>query len=184
MKRTKKFSLPFKMLASLMVSLLAALPAMAVDVQTFPNDTAAASGFTHGARITWDDLNATDNQLTTLQLFAIPTNTYIDRVAFYVDEPFTNSTVSATNLYLVIGVGGTTNFFFSSNCVDGAGIRILSGNSPQTLFTNMVVPYKATTSTNYLIATFAADASTVDTYVVGKIRILWRLVNPAKQGKF
>ena len=176
--KTKQHPLWFRALCAFMAALLLAVttPAVqAVDIQNLPNDTAARHGFTHAARVTWDDLNASDNSATVLQLFAIPTNCYIDRVAFYVDENFTNAayvaTGGATNLVLTIGVGGTTNAFFGSNTL------IYARSS---LSTNMLVPYRSTTSTNYLIACFsdALQESEVDAYLVGKVRIYWRLVDP------
>lgn len=181
MKRTKKCSLPFRALCAFMVALIVNLPVLslkAVDIQTLPDTVAGQHGFTHGAYITWDDLNAADNSSTTLQLIAIPTNSYVDRVAFIVPEEFTNSTASATNLLLCVGVGGSTNAFFTTNQIDGSTTMASSGLTLWTLSTNMLVPYKSTTSTNYLIATFSAGASTVDTYTRGKIRIYWRLVQP------
>ncbi len=156
---------------------LAIGPVLAVDVQVLPNNTRAQSGFTHAARITWDDLNAADASVVQIQLLAIPTNTYIDRVAFYVEENFTNAayvpTLGATNLVLNIGVGGTTNAFFPSNVLSYINFGVN---------TNLLIPYKATTSTNYLIATFSdgIQASAVDGYIKGKIRIYWRLIEPEK----
>ena len=152
-------------------------PAIALDVQVLPNNTRAQSGFTHAARVTWDDLNAADASVVQVQLFAIPTNTSIDRIAFYVEENFTNAayvpTLGATNLALNIGVGGTTNAFFGSNALSYANTAYS---------TNMLIPYRATTSTNYLIATFSdgIQGSVVDSYIRGKIRIYWRLVEPVK----
>lgn len=178
--KTKQHPLWLRLLSCVMAAciLIASTPALlAVDVQQLPNDTKAATGFTHSARITWDDLNASDNSCTVLQLALIPTNCYIDRVAYFVDENFTNATYvatgGATNLVLTIGVGGTTNAFFGSN-------TLIYAHS--TLATNLLVPYRATTSTNYLIATFSdgLQASEVDGYLVGKMRVCWRLVDLSK----
>ena len=178
--KTKQHPLWFRALAAFMAALVVAVSTptvYAVDVQTLPENTQAATGFTHQAKITWDDLNATDNSATVLQLFAIPTNCYIDRVGYYMDENFTNATYVATggstNLVLTVGVGGATNAFFGSNTLIYARSCAL---------TNLLVPYRATTSTNYLIATFSdgLQASEVDGYLVGKIRVFWRLVQPTK----
>jgi hypothetical protein len=166
--------------AMLLVTVLAPLQTMAVDIQTLPDTVAATSGFTHAARVTFDDLNNTDNAATILQLYNIPTNTYIDRVAWVIDDGFTNSTISATNLLLCVGVGGSTNAFFTTNQVDASSTMVGAGLTLFTLSTNMAVPYKSTTSTNYLVATLSAASSVVDTYTVGKIRIFWRVVQPAR----
>lgn len=162
--------------AMLLLTALAPLQVRAVDVQTLPDTVAATSGFTHAARVTWDDLNATDASVVWVQLFQIPTNSYIDRVAYFVEDQFTNTTYAATdstNVVLNIGVGGTTNAFFGSNTLIFAR---------QTLNTNLLVPYRATTSTNYLLATFSEGKidSQLDNYPAGKIRIYWRLVQPTK----
>ena len=182
--KTKQHSLWFRALSACMAAILLTvstpLPALAVDVQSLPLESQAAHGFTHAARVTWDDLNASDNALTTLQLFLIPTNTYVDRVAYYIEEPFTNSTISATNLLMSIGIPGTTNRFIAGQEIDQSTTMDLSGLTIQTLSTNLLIPYKSTTSTNYLIGTFSSGASTVDTYTRGKVRIYWRLINPAK----
>jgi hypothetical protein len=187
MKRNKKFSFLDKIGATLAISVilslnLAPLRTQAVDVQSLNDTVAGVSGFTHAARVTWDDINAADASVVQVQLFPIPTNSYIDRVAFYIEESFTNNTVASSNLVLSIGVGGTTNRFFGSNTIDGASIRIATGDTVWMLSTNLLVPYKSTTSTNWLTATFSdgAQASVVDNYVQGKVRILWRLVQPSR----
>lgn len=64
--------------------------------------------------------------------------------------------------------------------MDGSDTMINAGKTLFMLSTNMVVPYKSTTSTNYLIATYSAASSVVDTYVKGRMRIYWRLVQPAR----
>lgn len=180
-RQTKLFRLAvFAMLHAVLVATLAPVTAVALDVQELPTSAKGAHGFTHGALVTWDDLNATDNAATTLQLMRIPTNSYIDRVAWVIEEQFTNSTVSATNLLLCLGVGGSTNAFYTTNQVDGSDTMINAGKTLFMLSTNMVVPYKSTTSTNYLIATYSAASSVVDTYVKGRMRIYWRLVQPAR----
>lgn len=183
----KKQTFLTKLAAGLMLHamlVLALLPgvSLAVDIQSLPDESRAASGFTHGARVTWADLDAADASTVTLALFNIPTNSYIDRVAFYVEEGFTNTTVANTNLTLCLGVGGTTNRFYGTNYIDAGTARLLSGASPQSYSTNLLVPYFATTSTNYLTVTFSDGAATsvVDNYTRGKIRIYWRLVNPAR----
>jgi hypothetical protein len=180
--KIKQHSFLTRLTAAVCTTLLTAftiLPLSALDVQSLPIDSRAASGFTHAARVTWDDLNAADASVVTVQLFAIPTNSYIDRVGFYVEEYFTNSTIANTNLVLNLGVGGTTNRFIGSNNVDGASTRLLSGTGIQMLSTNLLVAYKSIDNTNYLIATFSDGTATaaVDNYVVGKIRIYWRLVD-------
>jgi hypothetical protein len=175
--KTKKYNLLTRFMAAFCAAFLIASPVWALDVQTLPTQSAATWGFTHAARITSDDLDNADASALTIQLFAIPTNSYIDRVAFFVEENFTNAayvpTLGATNLVINIGVGGTTNAFFGSNTLTYARFS---------LSTNMLVPYKATTSTNYLIANFSdgLQASEVDGYVRGKIRIYWRVVQPSK----
>ncbi len=153
----------------------------AVDSQALPLETRSSFGWTHAARVTWDDLNAADNSSTTLQLGTIPTNSYVDSVGWYIEWEFTNSTASATNLLLCLGVGGSTNAFFTTNQIDGSTTMASSGLTLWSLSTNMLVPYRGTTSTNYLIATFSAGASTVDTYTRGSIVIGWRL---RQLGKF
>lgn len=167
------------MVSAMLALNLAPLTVKAVDVQTLPDTVAAVSGFTHAARVTWDDLNAADASTVTLALSPIPTNCYVDRVGYYVEELFTNSTVANTNLTICIGVGGNTNRFFGTNYIDGGTPRLLSGASPQALSTNLLVPFLATTSTNYVTVTFSdgAAASVVDNYGVGKIRIYYRIVN-------
>ncbi len=162
--------------AMLLLTVLTPMQGRALDIQTLPDTVAATSGFTHAARVTWDDLNAADASVVWVQLFQIPTNSYIDRVAYIVEEHFTNTTYVAadsTNVVLNIGVGGTTNAFFGSNTLVFAR---------QTLSTNMLVPYRATTSTNYLVATFSEGKidSQLDNYPAGKIRIYWRVVQPTK----
>lgn len=184
--KMKRFSLVERFTTLVCTSLLAVIgilpmapmPVWAVDIQELPTDTKARSDFTHAARVTWDDLNAADASAVVLQLFAIPTNSYIDKVAFYVEEAFTNATYATgvdagSNLVMTVGVGGTTNFFFGSNTLIHAR---------STLATNMAVPLRATTSTNYLIACFSdgLQASQVDNYLVGKIRIYFRVVQPQK----
>lgn len=178
--KTKTHNLFTKLMAVFCAALLggpALMPAAyALDVQTLPDTVAATSGFTHAARVTWDDLNAADASVVSVQLFLIPTNSYIDRVAFYVEEQFTNTTYAATdstNVVINIGVGGATNTFFGSNTLIWAR---------QTLSTNMAAAYRATTSTNYLVATFSEGKidSQLDNYPAGKIRIYWRLVQPVK----
>ena len=164
------------------LSPLATLSVRAVDVQNLPEATAAFHGYTHAARVTWEDLDATDASTVTLALFAIPTNSYIDRIGFYVEQLFTNATVANTNLTLCLGVGGTTNRFYGTNYIDGGTPRLLSGASPQAYSTNLLIPYFATTSTNYVTVTFSDGAaqSVVDNYAQGKIRVFWRLVSPAR----
>lgn len=161
------------MLLALLISIISPVTVMAVDLQKLPFDTAAATGYTHVAKITWDDLNASDNSCTTIQLCPIPTNGFITKVAFYVSDSFTNTTAANTNLLLCLGVGGSTNYFTTTNQIDGSTTQ--GAKSIQCLATNMLVPYKATTSTNYMIATFSADGSTVDDYIKGKIQIYWKL---------
>ena len=175
--KTKNYNFLTQLMAAFCAAFLIASPGWALDVQTLPTSSQAASGFTHAARVTFDDLNNSDASALNVQLFLIPTNSYIDRVAYFVEENFTNAvyvpTGGATNLVLNIGVGGTTNAFFGSNTLIHAR-AVLS--------TNMLIPYRATTSTNYLIANFSdgLQASEVDGYVVGKIRIYWRVVQPSK----
>lgn len=175
--KTKKYNFLTQFIAVLCAAFLIASPVWALDVQVLPSNTAATSGFTHAARVTFDDLNNADASALVVQLFAIPTNSYIDRVAYFVEENFTNAvyvpTLGGTNLVLNIGVGGTTNAFVLSNTL--AYARFVYS-------TNMLVPYRATTSTNYLVANFSdgLQASEVDGYVVGKIRIYWRVVQPSK----
>jgi hypothetical protein len=168
--------------AMLVMTALMPLQLAALDVQTLPVDSKAATGFTHAARVTWDDINAADASTVTLALFGIPTNSYIDRVGFYVEEGFTNGTVANTNLTFCLGVGGSTNRFYGTNYIDAGTARLLSGGSPQAYSTNLLVPYFATTSTNYLTVTFSDGAATsvVDNYAVGKVRIYWRLVDLSK----
>ena len=168
--------------ATLLFTFAPAVTVRAVDVQVLNDTVAAATGFTHAARVTWDDLNAADASIVQVALFPIPTNTYIDRVAFYIEEGFTSTTAANTNLYLTVGVGGTTNAFFGSNMVDTSTTRLAAGETRFVLSTNMLIPYKSTTSTNYLTTTWggAGGSSTVDDYQAGKMRFYWRLVNPAK----
>jgi hypothetical protein len=182
-KQTFSFRLATLLMIHAMLALnFAPLRALAVDVQTLPDTVAAVSGFTHAARVTWDDLNAADASVVQVQLWPIPTNSYIDRIAFVMEEPFTNSVIASTNLMLSLGVGGNTNRFFGTNIIDGGSTRILSGTGIQFYSTNLLVPYVMTTSTNYLTATFSdlTASSTVDNYVVGKIRVYWRVVQPSR----
>lgn len=151
----------------------------ALDVQPLPLETQSRTGFNYAARITWADLDNTDNACTIIPLYPIPTNSYITRVGFYVEEEFTNSTASATNLLLCIGVGGSTNVFYTTNQVDGSPTMALAGLTVWGLSTNMLVPYKSTTSTNYLVATLSAASSVVDTYTRGKLAIYFHVVRPA-----
>ena len=175
--KTKNHNFLTQLAAAFCAAFLLASPVWALDVQSLPTETQARSGFTHAARVTWDDLNDADASAVVLQLFAIPTNSYIDRVAFVVEENFTNATyvptLGGTNLVLTIGVGGTTNVFLSSNALTYAN---------SWFNTNLIGGYKAATSTNYLIACFSdgLQASQVDNYLRGKIRIYWRLVQPSK----
>lgn len=165
---------------AVLLTILLAPVAQALDVQPLPLETQARTGFNYAARVTWDDLNAADNACTTLLLYPIPTNSYITRVGWYIEENFTNTTASATNLLLCLGVGGSsTNAFFTTNQVDGSDTMALSGLTLWGLSTNMLVPYKSTTSTNYLTAIFSAGASTVDTYTRGKMTIYFHVVRPA-----
>ena len=181
-KRSQRLSL--RLAASLMVyatilaTFLPVMPVRAVDIQALPLDSRAYSGYTHAARVTWDDLNAADASAVVLQLFAIPTNCYIDRVGFQVEEAFTNAAYATgidagSNLVMTVGTGGTTNFFFGSNTLIAAR---------STLATNSLVPLRATTSTNYLIVSFSdgLQAAAVDNYLVGKIRIYWRVIDLSK----
>lgn len=159
-----------------------ALPVIALDVQNLPTDTRAAHGFTHAARVVIDDLDNADASTVTVPLMLIPTNSYIDRVAFYVEEGFTNNTIANSNLTLCIGVGGNTNRFYGTNYIDAGTARLLSGASPQAYSTNLLVPYFATTSTNYLLVVLSDGAATsvVDNYARGKLRVYWRLVQPSR----
>ena len=183
--KTKQHPLWFRALAAFMAALVVAVSTptvYAVDTQALPENTRAATGFTHTALVTWDDLNNNgDLQTVTVQLGAIPTNCYIDRIGFNVEQVFTNATAASTNLCLALGVGGSTNRFYQTNYIDG-GYGGAGGRSPQAYVTNLLVPYFATTSTNYVIASFVdgANTSTVDDYTYGKIRIFWRLVQPSK----
>jgi hypothetical protein len=171
---------PFIVQALACLIVLAATTAWAADVQTLPEDTMARHGYTHAARITFEDLNNVDNAATLMRLWPIPTNSYIDRVAFAVTTPFTNNVLASTNLLLCVGVGGSTNAFFTTNQIDGSQTMALSGLTVWALATNMVTPYKATTSTNYVTATISAGASVVDSYTRGEIRIYWRSVEPGR----
>lgn len=166
--------------AMLVLTVFAPYQMQALDVQALPTEARASTGFTHGARVTWDDLNASDNSVTTLTLMTIPTNAYIDRVAYYIDEGFTSATAGATNLAMMIGITGTTNRFFGSNCIDSATGNISAGYTVFCLSTNLLIPYKSTTAAVNLLATFGSTGSTVDEYTAGKVRILWRLVEPVK----
>ena len=174
--KTKKYNFLTQLVAVFCAAFIIALPVVALDVQRLPLETTSVSGYTHAARVSWDDLNDTDNSATVVQLFLIPTNTYIDRVGFFVEENFTNAayvpTLGGTNLVLTIGVGGTTNLFLSSNTLTYAS---------SWFNTNLLGGYKATT-TNYLIACFSdgLQASAVDGYVRGKVRIYWRVVQASK----
>lgn len=166
--------------AMLLMTALMPLQLSALDIQTLPVEAKAATGYTHAARVTWDDLNASDNSLTTITLMTIPTNAYIDRVAFYIEEPFTNTVAAGTNLAITIGITGTTNQFIGSNCIDGASIQVANGFTRWVLATNMLVAYKSTTDAINLLATFGSTGSTVDNYTAGKVRIYWRVIEPAK----
>ncbi len=166
--------------AMLVMTALMPVQLSALDIQTLPNEAKAATGFTHAARVTWDDLNASDNSLTTVTLMTIPTNAYIDRVAYYIEEPFTNTVAAGTNLALTVGITGTTNRFFGSNCIDGASIQVNNGFTVWCLSTNLLIPYKSTTDAISLLATFGSTGSTVDNYTRGKVRIYWRVIEPAK----
>jgi len=179
--KTKKLNFLTQFAAVFCAAFLIASPVWALDVQTLPSNTAATSGFTHAARVTIDDLDNADASTVTVALGAIPTNSYIDRVAFFVEEGFTNATAANTNLTLRIGVGGNTNRFFGTNYIDG-GYGGAGGRSPQVYSTNLLVPYFATTSTNYITVTISDGAATsvVDNYARGKLRIYWRLVQPSK----
>jgi hypothetical protein len=165
---------------TIIILILAATPVGAVDIQALPEETSARHGYTYAAKITFEDLNNADNACTILRLGPIPTNAYVDRVAWAITTPFTNSTASATNLLLCVGVGGATNTFFTTNQIDCSPTMVLSGLTVWALNTNMVTPYKATTSTNTLQATISAAASTVDTYTRGELRIYWRIVEPGR----
>lgn len=176
----ERFASLLMLLAILLMTVAMPFQMQALDVQALPTDTRASSGFTHAARVTWDDLNASDNSLTTLTLMTVPTNAYIDRVAFYIEESFTNTVTAGTNLHLTVGITGTTNRFFGSNCIDGASIQVANGSTVWMLSTNLLVPYKSTTDAIGLLATFGSTGTTVDNYTAGKVRILWRLVEPAK----
>ncbi len=183
LKRQMRFSfrcaVALMLHATITISLLSPFAAVqAVDIQELPTDTKARSDFTHAALVTWDDLNAADASAVVLQLYALPTNSYVDKVAFYVEEAFTNATYATgvdagSNLVMTVGVGGTTNFFFGSNTLIAAR---------STLSTNMLVPLRSSTSTNYLIACFsdALQASQVDNYLVGRVRVYFRVVQPSK----
>lgn len=186
LKRQTRFSFRFAVAlmlqAILTLTLLAPFTVRAVDIQALPTSTTAASDFTHAALVTWDDLNAADASTVTLQLGPIPTNCFVDKVGFYVEEVFTNATVANTNLTLCLGVGGTTNRFYGTNYIDGGTARLLSGAAPQVYSTNLLVPYFATTSTNYVTVTVSDGAATsvVDNYATGRLRIYWRLVQLSK----
>lgn len=177
---TERFASLLMLLAMLTMTVAAPFQMQALDVQVLPTDTKAASGFTHGAKVTWDDLNASDNSLTTLTLMTIPTNAYIDRVAFYIDEGFTSTVTAGTNLHLTIGITGTTNRFIGSNCIDGASIQVANGFTVWCNSTNLLIPYKSTTAAISLLATVGSTGTSVDNYTAGKLRILWRVVEPAK----
>lgn len=177
---TERLASLLMLLAMLIMTVATPFQMQALDIQTLPTDTRATSGFTHAARVTWDDLNASDNSLTTVTLMTIPTNAYIDRVAFYIEEAFANTVTAGTNLALTVGITGTTNRFFGSNCIDGASIQVANGFTVWCLSTNLLVPYKSTTDAISMLATFGSTGSTVDNYTAGKVRILWRVVEPAK----
>jgi hypothetical protein len=173
-----RFSSLLMLQGILTLTLMGPFPARAVDIQALPLETVSKGDFTHAAVVTWDDLNAADASAVVLQLFAIPTNSYIDKVGWYVEEAFTNATYATgvdagSNLVVTVGVGGTTNAFFGSNTIIAARAH---------LSTNMLVPYRATTSTNQLIACFSdgLQATQVDNYLVGKIRIYFRVVQLSK----
>ncbi len=178
-RRLRPFS-PLHLCSCSMLALVLLAPlANALDVQPLPLETQSRNGFNYAARITWADLDNSDNACTIIPLYPIPTNCYVDRVGFYIEENFTNSTASATNLLLCIGVGGSTNAFFTTNQVDGSDTMALAGLTVWGLSTNMLVPYKSTTSTNYLVATLSAASSVVDTYTRGKLAIYFHVVRPA-----
>ena len=166
--------------AMLVLTVLAPYQMAALDVQTLPTDTRATSGFTHAARVTWDDLNAADASVVAITLFAQATNTFIDRVAYYIEEAFTNTVAAGTNLSIHIGITGTTNKFVFSNCIDGATTVMAHGKTVYTFTTNVFLPHRAVTDGAPLIATFGGTESSVDNYTAGKIRIYWRVVEPVK----
>ena len=180
--KTKKYNFLTQFAAVFCAAFLIASPVWALDVQTLPSNSQAAWGFTHAARVVIDDLDNADQSTVTIALGLIPTNCYIDRVGFSVEEGFTNNTIANTNLTLCIGVGGSTNRFYGTNYLDAGTARLLSGAAPQVYFTNLAIPYFATTSTNYITVTISDGAATsvVDNYARGKLRVYWRLVQPAK----
>lgn len=96
-------------------------------IQTIPlnSEQRAATGFTHRARVTCDNLTETaTNTAQTLQLLSVKAGTFVDRVAMVLVTPFEDVSDNAFNdIKLTVGDGSDVDRFFASNTA-GTGIQI------------------------------------------------------------
>lgn len=119
-----------------------------------PNETKAATGFTHKAIITSDDLtNSTDAAAQDVKVITVPAKSLVTRVAIHLATPFQKTGTSAYNTNaVIIGDSGDTDRWLTSTEVNVNGSEVLAKAQPSTI----PAAYVAATDIN---ANFASMAS-------------------------
>ena len=125
-----------------------------MQVYELPNETKAATGFTHKVVITHTSLTeATDNTAQTLTLLTLPADSIITNAASHLVTAFQKTGTTAYNSNtLVVGISGTTNQLIASQQLN------TNGTVATTRIFNSTAPI-AYTSSSPIIATVASMAS-------------------------
>lgn len=96
----------------------------------------SASGFTHRIKLTYADLTETGtNTAQTIALLTVPAGSLVTRVATRLVTAFENSADAAFNATtLIIGDGGSTNRFLTSQELNKNGTEVLVKAGTGTLY--------------------------------------------------
>jgi len=119
-----------------------------------PAETKAATGFTHKAVITHEDLTTSaDNTAQDVKIITMPAKSVVTRVALHLKTPFQKTGTSAYNTNaVIIGDSGDTDRWMTSTEVNVNGSEVLAKVQPST------IPAAYVTATD-INANFASMAS-------------------------
>jgi hypothetical protein len=140
-----------------------------------PAETKAATGFTHKAIITHEDLTqATDNTAQDVKILTVPAKSVVTSVAMHLTTPFQKTGTSAYNTNtLIIGDSGDTDRWLASTEVNVNGTEILAKAQPSTV----PAAYVTATDINANFASMASyDLAELD---AGEVEVFFSLVSLA-----
>jgi hypothetical protein len=98
-----------------------------MEIYQFTQEERAKTGFTHRVKLTHSDLTETaTNTAQTIQILPVTDGTLVDRVAMRLVTPFQDASDAAFNSNtLIVGDGGSTNRFLTSQQLNVNGTEIL-----------------------------------------------------------